>query len=47
MVALILRRASFCVLALLLVSLVLFMLTRAIPGSPARTVLGFDATDAH
>ena len=47
MLWLFLRRASFSVLALLLVSLVLFVLTRAIPGSPARMVLGFDATDAQ
>ncbi len=47
MAGLFLRRAGFSVLALLLVSLVLFALTRAIPGSPARMVLGFDATDAH
>jgi peptide/nickel transport system permease protein len=47
MAGLILRRAGFSVLALLLVSLVVFVLTRAIPGSPARMVLGFDATDAQ
>src|SRR3954453_195523 len=47
MAGLILRRAGFSVLALLLVSLILFVLTRAIPGSPARMVLGFDATDAQ
>lgn len=44
---LILRRLVFSVVALLLVSLVLFVLTRAIPGSPARMVLGFDATPAQ
>ena len=47
MIRLFLRRAGFSLLALLLVSLVLFVLTRAIPGSPARMVLGFDATDAQ
>jgi peptide/nickel transport system permease protein len=47
MIRLFMRRAGFSVLALLLVSLVLFLLTRAIPGSPARMVLGFDATDAQ
>lgn len=47
MFGLILRRAGFSLLALLLVSLTLFVLTRAIPGSPARMVLGFDATDAQ
>jgi peptide/nickel transport system permease protein len=47
MAGLILRRAGFSLLALLLVSLILFVLTRAIPGSPARMVLGFDATDAQ
>lgn len=45
MARLILRRVVFSVLALVLVSLVLFILTRAIPGSPARMVLGFDATE--
>ena len=47
MASLFVRRAGFSILALLLVSLVLFALTRAIPGSPARMVLGFDATDAQ
>lgn len=47
MIGFFLRRACFSLLALLLVSLVLFALTRALPGSPARNVLGFDATDAQ
>ena len=45
MIALLLRRLAFSVAALLLVSLVLFALTRSLPDSPARMVLGFDATD--
>jgi peptide/nickel transport system permease protein len=45
MIRLFLRRAGFSVLALLLVSLILFVLMRAIPASPARMVLGFDATE--
>jgi peptide/nickel transport system permease protein len=45
MIRLFIQRASFSVLALLLVSLILFVLTRAIPVSPARMVLGFDATE--
>ena len=40
MAALFLRRAGLSVLSLLLVSLVLFVLTRSIPDSPARIVLG-------
>jgi peptide/nickel transport system permease protein len=44
MIRLFIQRASFSVLALLLVSLILFVLTRAVPVSPARMVLGFDAT---
>jgi peptide/nickel transport system permease protein len=42
--SLILRRISFSATALLLASIVLFALTRAIPESPARMVLGSDAT---
>ena len=44
MLTLLLRRAGFSVLSLLLVSACLFALTRAIPDSPARIVLGQDAT---
>jgi peptide/nickel transport system permease protein len=44
---LLLRRAGFSLLSLLLVSACLFFLTRAIPDSPARIVLGQDATDAQ
>jgi peptide/nickel transport system permease protein len=46
MATLFLRRAGLSVLSLLLVSLVLFVLTRSIPVSPARIVLGDEATDA-
>jgi len=45
MAGLLLRRAGFSVLSLLLVSACLFMLTRAIPDSPAWIVLGQDATE--
>ena len=41
------RRAGFSLLSLLLVSACLFMLTRAIPDSPARIVLGIDATQSQ
>ncbi len=44
---LILRRAVGSVFALIFVSIVLFLMTRAIPVSPARIVLGADATDAQ
>jgi peptide/nickel transport system permease protein len=44
MLSLLLRRAGFSLLSLLLVSACLFALTRAIPDSPARIVLGQDAT---
>jgi peptide/nickel transport system permease protein len=47
MLRLLLQRAGFSVLSLLLVSLILFVLTRAIPTSPARMVLGFDASEAQ
>jgi peptide/nickel transport system permease protein len=47
MVAILLRRAGFSLLSLVLVSSVLFVLTRAIPDSPARIVLGTDATEAQ
>jgi len=45
MVSLALRRVAFSLFSLLVVSLVLFMLTRSIPDSPARIVLGDQATD--
>jgi len=44
MLGLILRRAGFSVFSLLAVSLLLFVLTRSIPESPARIVLGDEAT---
>lgn len=44
MVGVIVRRLGLSVLALLLVSFVLMALTQAIPESPARAVLGSDAT---
>jgi len=47
MAGLLLRRAGFSLLSLLLVSACLFVLTRSIPDSPARIVLGQDATDAQ
>ncbi|WP_158744529.1 ABC transporter permease [Acidisphaera sp. L21] len=46
MASLFLRRAGVSLLSLLLVSLVLFVLTRSIPDSPARIVLGDEATPA-
>src|ERR1700749_605789 len=45
MLALLLRRGGFSLRSLLLVSACLFFLTRAIPDSPARIVLGQDATE--
>ena len=47
MLALLLRRAGFSFLSLVIVTSVLFLLTRAIPDSPARIVLGQDATQAQ
>src|ERR1700682_2567777 len=47
MAGLLLRRAGFSLLSLLLVSACLFLLTRSIPDSPARIVLGQDATEAQ
>ena len=47
MLTLLVRRAGFSLLSLVLVTSVLFVLTRAIPDSPARIVLGQDATDAQ
>ena len=44
MLPMLLRRAGFSLFSMLLVSACLFMLTRAIPDSPARIVLGQDAT---
>jgi peptide/nickel transport system permease protein len=40
-----LRRIAFSLFSLLVVSLILFVLTRSIPDSPARIVLGDQATD--
>ncbi len=47
MLALFVRRAGFSLLSLLVVSLLLFVLTRSIPDSPARIVLGDEATAAE
>ena len=47
MAGLLLRRAGFSLLSLLIVSTCLFFLTRAIPDSPARIVLGQDVTEAQ
>ncbi|MEJ0020564.1 MAG: ABC transporter permease [Acetobacteraceae bacterium] len=47
MFGLLLRRAGFSLLSLLIVSACLFFLTRAIPDSPARIVLGQDVTEAQ
>ena len=47
MATLFLRRAGISLLSLLLVSLVLFVLTRSIPDSPARIALGDEATAAQ
>lgn len=47
MLGLVLRRAGFSLFSLLVVSLLLFVLTRAIPDSPARIVLGEEATEAQ
>ncbi|HEX4365507.1 MAG TPA: ABC transporter permease [Rhodopila sp.] len=47
MLALLLRRVGFSLLSLVLVSSCLFVLTRAIPDSPARIVLGQDGTQAQ
>jgi peptide/nickel transport system permease protein len=47
MLGLLLRRTGFSLLSLVLVTSCLFILTRAIPDSPARIVLGQDATEAQ
>lgn len=47
MLALLLRRAGFSLLSLVIVSSCLFLLTRSIPDSPARIVLGQDANEAQ
>src|SRR5260370_16312755 len=44
MASLFLRRMGFSLFSLLVVSLLLFVLTRSIPDSPARIVLGDQAT---
>ena len=40
----ILRRASFSVFALFVISFLLFLLTNVVPGSPATAVLDMDAS---
>jgi peptide/nickel transport system permease protein len=45
MLVLFFRRAAFSAFSLLVVSLLLFVLTRSIPDSPARIVLGDQATE--
>ena len=47
MTSLLLRRLGFSLFSLVVVSLLLFVLTRSIPESPARIVLGDDATAAQ
>lgn len=47
MIWFVLRRVVFSLASLLLVSFILFALTLAIPVSPARTVLGVQATEAQ
>src|SRR3978361_2247909 len=47
MLGLLLRRIGFSLLSLVLVTACLFILTRAIPDSPARIVLGQDVTPAQ
>jgi peptide/nickel transport system permease protein len=47
MLTLLLRRAGFSLLSLVIVTSCLFLLTRAIPDSPARIVLGQDASEAQ
>ena len=47
MVVLLLRRIGFSLLSMVLVTSCLFILTRAIPDSPARIVLGQDATQGQ
>jgi peptide/nickel transport system permease protein len=47
MLTLLLRRAGFSLLSLILVTSCLFILTRAIPDSPARIVLGQDISQAQ
>src|SRR4051794_29433619 len=47
MLALVARRAAFAVLALLVVSAMLFTLVHMVPVSPARIVLGAEATAAQ
>lgn len=47
MLGLLLRRTGFSALSLVLVTSVLFLLTRSIPDSPARIVLGQDVSEAQ
>ena len=47
MLRMLLDRLAFSILALLFVGLLLFVLTRGVPGSPARVALGLEATDTQ
>ena len=47
MLRMLLNRLAFSILALLFVGLLLFVLTRGVPGSPARVALGLEATDTQ
>jgi peptide/nickel transport system permease protein len=47
MLRMLIDRLAFSILALLFVGLLLFVLTRGVPGSPARVALGLDATDTQ
>lgn len=47
MLSLLVRRGSFSLFSLAVVSALLFVLTRSIPDPPARIVLGPDATEAQ
>lgn len=47
MLTILARRAGFSALSLVLVTSILFVLTRAIPDSPARIVLGTDVSEAQ
>jgi len=47
MLRMLLERLAFSILALLFVGLLLFVLTRGVPGSPARVALGLEATDTQ
>jgi peptide/nickel transport system permease protein len=47
MLRMLIDRLAFSILALLFVGLLLFVLTRGVPGSPARVALGLEATDTQ